>query len=536
MEFFAKAAELTAANIPFAIATIVEASGSTPRDKAKMLVTASGPVAGTVGGGAIEAAVIEEARRAIALDRPIMLDYSLDHGPGAGSLPMECGGSMRVYVEAFGSRPRLVVVGAGHVGQAIARAAKAVGYRVTMVDDRPDYATAERLGFADELYVDADLEAAMAAAPSDGRDCVVVSTPSHRSDEQAIRRYVGADCRYLGVLGSRRKVAAMFSRMRADGVPEERIASVRAPIGLDLGAETPEEIAVSVLAEIMAVVSGRDGAPLAGRRADLVVVRGAGDLATGVIVRLKAAGFRVAALEIERPTSIRRTVALCEAVYSGEARVEGALARRVDGIDEANAAIADGVVPILVDPDCRYVRALAPIALVDATLSKRNTGVRRGMAPAVIGLGPGFEAGGDVDAVIETQRGHDLGRVILRGKAADDTGVPGEIGGKSAERVIKSTAAGIVEAIASIGQLVEAGDPVIGVRGPDGLTEVRTSIAGVVRGAIRPGLEVPVGMKIADVDPRGSVESCYSVSDKARSIGGAVLEAILALKGRQKRD
>ncbi len=363
----------------------------------------------------------------------------------------------------------------------------------------------------------------------------MIATSAHASDEQAVRYYIGKNCRYLGVLGSRRKVRILLERLRADGIPEEQLARLRAPIGLDLGAETPEEIAVSVVAEIMAALSGRDSAPLSGRDGDLVVVRGAGDIATGTILRLRAAGFRVVALEIERPTAIRRTVSLSEAVYDGEARVEGVMARRVAGLGEARAALAEGVVPILVDPDCRFVAALAPYALVDATICKRNTGVRRGMAPAVIGLGPGFEAGGDVDAVIETQRGHDLGRVMLAGSAAPDTGVPGEIGGLRGERVIKAPVAGVVEQVASIGDMVRAGDPVIALRGEGGLVTVTSSIDGIVRGVIRPGLEVPAGMKIADVDPRALVESCATVSDKARSIGGAVLEAVLVLKGRVKR-
>ncbi|MBU0926623.1 MAG: XdhC family protein, partial [Spirochaetes bacterium] len=432
MELFKKAAELTELNVPFAMATILESSGSTPRGKAKMLVLEDGSTHGTIGGGAVEAEVVREATKALDLGRPIVLDYSLDSGPGAGSLAMVCGGAMKILVEVFGGRPRLVVVGGGHVGLEIAKAAAAVGYRIAVVDHRPEYATAERLPMARELYVDEDMGAALAAVPVDGSTCVVVATSAHSSDEAATRHFLSKDFRYLGVLGSRRKVAVLLERLRADGVPEEKLARLRAPVGLDLGAETPEEIAVSVVAEIMAAVAGRDAAPLSGRNGDLVAVRGAGDLATGVIVRLKAAGFRVVALEIDKPTAIRRTVSLSEAVYEGASRVEGVEARRAEGLSEALATLAEGFVPVLVDPECRLVPALAPVALVDATMAKRNTGVRRGMAPAVIGLGPGFEAGGDVDAVVETQRGHDLGRVIMAGRAAADTGVPGEIGGASA--------------------------------------------------------------------------------------------------------
>ncbi|PKL26714.1 MAG: molybdenum hydroxylase [Spirochaetae bacterium HGW-Spirochaetae-3] len=439
MELFSKAAELAERNIPFAIATIVQASGSTPRGKAKMLVLSDGACFGTVGGGVVEARVVAEARRAIALNRPVMLDYSLDDSADGGAgLPMECGGAMKVFVEVIGARPRLLVVGAGHVGLAIAEAAARVGYRIAVVDDRPGFATAERLSMAAELYVDADLGAALGAAPVDSGTCVVVATSAHSSDQRAIGHFVDSGCRYLGVLGSRRKVAAMFERLRSEGVSEESLAKVRAPIGLDLGAETPEEIAVSVVSEIMAAIAGRDAAPLSGRDGELVAVRGAGDLATGVIVRLKASGFRVVALEIEKPTAIRRAVSLSEADYDGEAMVEGVVARRVDSLAAARSALADGVVPVLVDPDCRFVASLAPYAVVDATLAGRSTVVRRGMAPAVIALGPGFEAGGDADAVVETRGGPDLGRVILSGSAAEDPVARGEIGGDSDGRVLES--------------------------------------------------------------------------------------------------
>ena len=533
MDIFAKAAELTEHNIPFAMATILESSGSTPRGTAKMLVLADGTGIGTIGGGIVESRVIEEAKRAIDFDRPTVLEYALDHGPGAKSLPMECGGAMKVLVEVFGAKPRVLIAGGGHVGLEIAKAAHGIGYRIAIVDDRPGYVNAERFPMATELYVDADMNTALASAPVDRNTCVIIAT--HASDERALRHFVKTDCRYLGFLGSRRKVRTMLDMLRSEGVAPELLGRVRAPVGLDLGAETPEEIAISVVAEMMAVLSGRDAAPLSGRDGDLVVVRGAGDLATGTIVRLKAAGFRVVALEVAEPTSIRRTVSLSEAVYDGEARVEGVVARRVSGIDEAKAALADGVVPILIDPDCATVPALAPYALVDAIIAKRNTGTRRGMAPAVIALGPGFEAGGDVDAVVETQRGHDLARVLLSGTAAPDSGTPGEIGGRSAERVLKSPIAGTVEAVASIGDIVKAGDPVIAVNGPEGRVAVRSSIDGIVRGAIRAGMIVPAGMKIADVDPRARPENCLTVSDKSRAIGGAVLEAILVLKGRVKR-
>jgi len=254
----------------------------------------------------------------------------------------------------------------------------------------------------------------------------------------------------------------------------------------------------------------------------LVVVRGAGDLATGCIVRLVKSGFRVVALEAERPTAIRRAVSLCEAVWDGEAAVEGVRAFRCDA---APASWGRLDVPLLIDPDARAVAHLAPLALVDAILAKRNLGTRIGMAPVVVGVGPGFVAGGDVNAVVETSRGHDLGRVLLSGSAAPDTGVPGLIAGEGRARVLHAPVAGAVKALVALGDAVEAGAPVLAV----GEVVVRAAIGGVVRGLIRPGLEVAKGTKVADVDPRGARESCFTVSDKARAVGGGVLEAILAL-------
>jgi len=262
----------------------------------------------------------------------------------------------------------------------------------------------------------------------------------------------------------------------------------------------------------------------------LVVVRGAGDLATGTIVRLARSGFRVIALEIGRPTAIRRTVALSEAVYEGSARVEDVEARLVPGVDEALALAGGLIVPLIVDPEGSTLSRLRPLALVDAIIAKRNLGTRRGMAPIVVALGPGFRAGADVDAVVETNRGHDLGRVILDGSATPDTGLPGEIGGATAERVLRAPERGLFTALCDIGDRVKAGQTVAAIEG-ESRAEVRAALDGVVRGLLRPGLEVPAGFKVADVDPRGKREHCFTVSDKSRAIGGAVLEAILMLSG-----
>lgn len=269
------------------------------------------------------------------------------------------------------------------------------------------------------------------------------------------------------------------------------------------------------------------------REGSLVIVRGAGDLATGVIVRLSRSGFRVVALETDRPTAIRRTVALSEAVYDGRAVVEGMEARLVRDAAEVCAALEDGAVPVAVDPGAALVARLKPVAVVDAILAKRNLGTHRGMAGIVIALGPGFTAGVDADAIVETSRGHDLGRVILEGSALPDTGVPGEIGGKSAERVVHARAAGIVVGVRAIGDLVRSGETILAIEGEKGRLDVPSPLDGMLRGLIRPGLRVAEGDKIADVDPRGQAACCRTISDKARSVAGGVLEALLYLENRR---
>jgi xanthine dehydrogenase accessory factor len=258
----------------------------------------------------------------------------------------------------------------------------------------------------------------------------------------------------------------------------------------------------------------------------LVVVRGAGDIATGSIVRMRRAGFSVAALEVPAPSAIRRTVSLSEAVYDGEAEVEGVRAVLVPDAAALREVLSRGdAVPVLVDPAGASLPDLAPRVLLDAILAKRNLGTARGMAPLVLALGPGFTAGVDVDAVIETNRGHDLGRVLREGPAQADTGLPGLVGGQGEARVLRSPAEGPVEARVRIGDRVRAGDPLLSVGGVD----VCSRLDGVVRGLIRPGFPAWKGLKVADVDPRGETGHCWTISDKARAVGGGVLEAILWL-------
>lgn len=262
-----------------------------------------------------------------------------------------------------------------------------------------------------------------------------------------------------------------------------------------------------------------------------VLVKGAGELATGVAWRLFRTGFPVVMTEVPAPLAVRRLVAFSEAIPLGEHTVEGVTARRAADAAAAQALLAAGVIPVLADPAAACRAALAPRAVVDAIMAKRNPGTAMADAPAVVALGPGFTAGVDCHAVVETMRGHWLGRVYYQGAALPDTGVPAERGGHSAARVVRAPAAGRFRAVRAIGEHVSAGD-VLGYVDPTAVP-VPAAISGVLRGLIRAGTPVTAGLKIADVDPAAAPEHCHTLSDKALAVAGGVLEALLMLEARR---
>lgn len=299
----------------------------------------------------------------------------------------------------------------------------------------------------------------------------------------------------------------------------------------------------------------------------LIICRGAGDLATGIIHRLHRAGHRVIALETDYPAAIRRQVSFCEAVYDGSAAVEGVTARLVPALADAEtdtetcsgindtpaahivsekwdssaieAVLEAGEVPLLIDPKGESIALLKPDVVVDAIIAKKNLGTTINMAPLVIGVGPGFTAGQDVHLVIESMRGHNLARIITDGMAQPNTGVPGNIAGFTSERVIHAPAAGYIHDVRKIGDIVQKGDEIARIY-PDkesydnALSEyvpVNATITGIIRGLIREGYYFRKGFKIADIDPRESeITNCFTISDKARSIAGSVLEAVSAFE------
>ena len=265
---------------------------------------------------------------------------------------------------------------------------------------------------------------------------------------------------------------------------------------------------------------------------DLIIVRGGGDLATGTIYKLKKSGFPVLILEADKPSAIRRNVAFSEAVYQRTQTVEDMTCHLAGSLEQAEAFLREGKLTVLVDPVGESVPRLQPLAVVDGILAKKNLGTSRELAPITVALGPGFRAGVDVDAVVETKRGHNLGRVLWTGSAAANTGIPGMIGGFGRERVIHCPAKGILRNVKHITDTVSKGEIIAVVETEKDNVPVRATLDGILRGLIRDGYPVNVGFKMADIDPRADeYDNCFTISDKARCIAGGVLEAILQRKG-----
>ena len=259
----------------------------------------------------------------------------------------------------------------------------------------------------------------------------------------------------------------------------------------------------------------------------LVVIRGAGDIASGIALRLYRAGIRLVLTDLPNPTAVRRTVCFSEAIRLGEGQVEDVAGRLAHNSQEALELTKQGIVPVLADPEGACIAALKPDAVVDAILAKKNLGTHMDMAPAVIAVGPGFTAGVDCHAAVETMRGHTLGRVIYRGSALPNTNIPGLIGGYAGERVLRAPADGIFCQKLEIGAVVRAGD----IAGEVDGELMKCTIDGVLRGILADGTPVFKGMKSGDVDPRCKPEYCTTASDKALAVGGGVLEAVLNLSG-----
>ena len=256
---------------------------------------------------------------------------------------------------------------------------------------------------------------------------------------------------------------------------------------------------------------------------NIITVRGGGD-------KLHQSGYPVLVTEIANPSAIRRQVAFSEAVYEKSYTVEGVTCYFAENLTQAYDLMEHGKIALMIDPVGAVIREVKPAAVVDGILAKKNLGTARDMAPLTIALGPGFIAGQDVDAVVETKRGHRLGRIIWEGSAIANTGIPGIIGGYGKERVIHAAAAGVFEDVRRIGDIVAEGETIAQIRTADGtITPVTTQITGILRGLLRSGYPVTPGFKVADVDPRREeLSNCFLISDKSRCIAGSVLELVCA--------
>lgn len=267
----------------------------------------------------------------------------------------------------------------------------------------------------------------------------------------------------------------------------------------------------------------------------LVILRGGGDIASGIAQKVFRSGFPLIITETENPTMVRRTVSFAECIYSGRMEIEDLFSERVQGeilsekLDFAMRLLKRDTIPVLVDPECEILELVKPKILIDAILAKKNLGTQIDHAQIVIGVGPGFDAGSDCHAVIETARGHDIGRIIFDGSASENTGIPGPIGGYTSERLLRSPEKGTFKSIKKIGDQVSKGDLVAKVDE----FEIFSEIPGVIRGLIRDDLLIPKGFKVGDIDPRAKPEHCMTISDKSRSIAGGVLEAIFILLKKQ---
>ncbi|WP_431222825.1 selenium-dependent molybdenum cofactor biosynthesis protein YqeB [Serratia sp. L9] len=529
MNIFAEAARLEEENQPFAMAQIIESRGSTPRHSGQMLVMADGICIGTIGGGMIERLVIEQAIAAIG-ERKARVFHGRMARTGQDAVGSDCGGAMSVYIDVHGLRPRLVLIGAGHVNRAIACAAKPLGFDIHVADIYASSLDPARFPAGTTLVHGESFTEAIGKMNIEANNFVIIAT--NNQDCEALNLLIKHPVRYLGLLASRRKVQTFTQLLKQRGTTEAEFARLHAPVGYNIGAETPEEIAISVLAELLQVRNQSAGGLMKNdirlTRDKLVTIRGAGDIATGVALRLYHAGFQVIMLDVAQPTAIRRSVAFAQAMFDGSACVEGVTACVANDVNEAFEMINRGEIPLLIDAEASSLEQFKPRFLVDAILAKQNLGTHRNMAPITVALGPGFNAGQDCDAVIETNRGHELGRVIYHGYTHPNTGIPGNIGGHTARRVIRAPADGVMQCHVALGDLVQEGDIVAHC----GEAPVIAPLGGMVRGLLHNGLEVNAGTKIGDIDPRGALADYTTVSDKARAIGGAVLEAIMKLGQR----
>lgn len=482
-------------NEPFALVTIIGSTGTVSRRSGRMAVFPDGRTEGTIGGGAHESEAVRYAVAAIH-----------DGRNRREKIKVSEYGEIEIMIDVPIKERRVIVIGAGHVGKAIYDTFHYLGWHVRVVDTRPDILTEESFPYAGRV-IGGTIRECIEKSEINSNTAVVITMPDELGSIQDILDSSAAF--YIGILSSRKRKSP----------PGERY---HMPMGLSIGEETPREIALSVAAETLMAYTKSKGISHSRKMKRLVVVRGAGDLATGAIVALNKAGYMVIATEIEKPTVIRRTVSFADTIYSGHQRIEGVDCVLCHTPEECLKSVKEGSVALIVDKEGSIIDFLRPNVVVDAILAKKNLGTRINMAPFVVALGPGFECGKDCHVIIETMRGHNLSRILYSGSAIPNTGVPGLIAGCGKERVMHTPSSGIFKENAVIGDIVEKGDIIAYV----GDVPLYASISGKLRGLLHSGLYVPEAFKAADIDPRGEEVDHMSISDKARAIGSSVVVAV----------
>lgn len=504
------ACELEEKNIPFAWVTLCDYTGVVTRKTGRMLVKKNGTSYGTIGGGVLEHKAIEKAKKSLNNKQGGLFTLYNDDEVKSSSII--------INIDVGESSSKVIIIGGGHVGRSVAEVASKAGFQLIVIDKREDIATPSSFPMASDIIINDNISTAIKEIDTNNSSILVLNhTLMNKKDYITALR---SKAQYVGVMTSHRHMYSFIEDLK---LTSEENLKLHIPIGLNTGGETPYQVALSIVSEVISFQN--NNSPI--KRKNLyrpIIVRGAGDLATATILKLHRLGFKVIALEVEKPTVIRRTISFAQAMYDESFTVEGATAVKCDknNLSSILKVLQDGNIAVVSDKEGSLIEKIKPLIVVDAILAKKNLGTRITDAPLVIALGPGFQVGKDCHFIVETKRGHFVGNVIREGMAIENTGIPGIIGGYGKERVIHSPVSGTWQAVKQIGDIVKKDDIIAKIDE----TLILATIDGKLRGSLKSGLKVPVGFKVADIDPRGEDADHLCVSDKGRNIAGGVLTII----------
>ncbi len=504
------ASELESKNIPFAWVTLCDYSGIVTRTSGRMLVQSNGNSFGTIGGGLLEFKAIEKAKQALSDKKGGLFKIYRDDDLKKDFI--------KVSIDIGENSSKVIIIGGGHVGKNVAEIASKSGFEIILIEKRKEYSSQDDFPMASSILLSDNI--GLTLSEINTTDSAILVLNHSLMEESDYKKALQSDSWYVGIMTSHNHMYNLIGNL---DITAEQNLKLHCPIGLNLGGQTPYQVGLSIVSELLSCEKNRN--PI--KRNNLyrpIIIRGAGDLATATILKLHRLGFKIIALETDQPTVIRRTVSFAQAMYDGQYEVGGSLAIKCNKDDLTNIfeVLESGNIAIVADKEASLIKIIKPLIVIDAILAKKNLGTNITDAPLVIALGPGFEVNKDCHCIIETKRGHYLGTVIYEGKAIENSGIPGIIGGYGKERVIHSPIAGKWVALKEIGDIVQKGDIIAKVDE----TLVEATIDGKIRGLLTNDLIVPKGFKVADIDPRGIEANHLTVSDKGRNIAGGVLSSI----------